>query len=164
MPEISAFILLMALAWFHGRQVGYPIGGSLPFVRAMEKGFVELGGTIDCRAQVAEISVENDRAVGVHLADGREERCDVVISAADGHATIFDRVSVALDGPFKVDSQTIERLNFHIHRYSAWARLLLHGGPVGGHGGGLPSGSATGRQVVQLMCHKDGRPFQVPAS
>jgi phytoene dehydrogenase-like protein len=31
-----------------------------------------------------------DRAVGVRLTDGTEHRADVVISAADGHATIFD--------------------------------------------------------------------------
>jgi phytoene dehydrogenase-like protein len=30
------------------------------------------------------------RAVGVRLANGEEHRADVVISAADGHATIFD--------------------------------------------------------------------------
>ncbi len=31
-----------------------------------------------------------DRAVGETDADGSEHRADVVISAADGHATIFD--------------------------------------------------------------------------
>ncbi len=31
-------------------------------------------------------------------------------------------------------------------------------------GGGLPSGVMTGRQVVQLMCHKDGKKFRVPDS
>jgi phytoene dehydrogenase-like protein len=39
---------------------------------------------------VERILVENDHAVGVRLADGTEHRADVVISAADGHATIFD--------------------------------------------------------------------------
>jgi len=34
--------------------------------------------------------VEDDRAVGVRLTDGSEHRADIVISAADGHATIFD--------------------------------------------------------------------------
>jgi phytoene dehydrogenase-like protein len=39
---------------------------------------------------VEKVLVENNRAVGVRLADGSEHRADVVISAADGHATIFD--------------------------------------------------------------------------
>ena len=90
MPEMSALILPMTLGWFHGRQAGYPIGGSLPLARAIEKRFLDLGGAVDYRARVTEILVENDRAVGVRLADGREERCDVVISAADLHATAFD--------------------------------------------------------------------------
>lgn len=34
--------------------------------------------------------MENDRAVGIRLVDGAEHHADVVISAADGHATIFD--------------------------------------------------------------------------
>ena len=41
------------------------------------------------RATVEEILVEDDRAVGVRLADGSEHRADAVVSAADGHSTIF---------------------------------------------------------------------------
>lgn len=33
--------------------------------------------------------MKNDRAVGVHLADGGEHRGHVVVSAADGYGTIF---------------------------------------------------------------------------
>ncbi|MCL6509320.1 MAG: hypothetical protein K6U78_01385 [Anaerolineae bacterium] len=39
---------------------------------------------------MSEILVENNAAVGVRLADGSEHRADVVISAADGRATIFE--------------------------------------------------------------------------
>jgi phytoene dehydrogenase-like protein len=90
LPEMSAFVLLATLAWFHSRQAAYPLGGSLPIARAAERRLLDLGGAIDYRSQVAEILVENDRAVGVRLADGREERADWVVSAADGHATIFE--------------------------------------------------------------------------
>ncbi|OFV84201.1 MAG: hypothetical protein A2W26_13495, partial [Acidobacteria bacterium RBG_16_64_8] len=89
-PEMSAFVLLMTLAWFHGRQAGYPIGGSLPLARAVEKRFLDLGGAVDYRARVIEILVENDRAVGIRLADGQEQRFDAVVSAADLHATVYD--------------------------------------------------------------------------
>ena len=44
--------------------------------------------------------MENDRTVGVRLVDGTEQRGDIVISAADGHATIFDM----LEGKY-VDSK-----------------------------------------------------------
>jgi len=48
--------------------------------------------------------VENDRAVGVRLADGSERRADIVVSAADGYSTIFKM----LDGRY-VDSEIEKR-------------------------------------------------------
>ena len=89
-PDFPMTAVLMTLAWMHNRDAGYPIGGSLPFARAIERRYLDLGGQIHYRSRVEEILVENDHAVGVRLADGTEHRADVVISAADGHATIFD--------------------------------------------------------------------------
>ena len=89
-PDMSALILVFTLAWFHAGNAGYPIGGSLPMVRAVEKRFRDLGGEIEYKSRVTSILVEDGRAVGVRLEDGKEERADTVISAADGHATIFD--------------------------------------------------------------------------
>jgi phytoene dehydrogenase-like protein len=300
-PEMSAFFLVMTLAWFHGRQAGYPIGGSLPLARAVEKRFLDLGGTIDYRARVSEILVENDRAVGVRLADGREERSDVVISAADAHATIFDMlmgryvddtvrgwfsdltpfpplvfiglgvdrdfthepravsgISLALAEPLQIGNQSVDRLACRLHNfdptmapagktavtcmfgadYDYWRRLaedreayeaekraiaagvvkaldrrypgladkvevvdvatpttferytgnwrasfegwlptpkaamlemsktlpglrsFYMAGQWVAPGGGIPTGVMTARQVVQLMCHEDGRRFE----
>lgn len=82
--------MLMTLAWLHTGNAGYPIGGSLEFARAMERRYLALGGRITYRARVRKILTENGRAVGVRLEDGSEHRADWVISAADGHATIFD--------------------------------------------------------------------------
>lgn len=36
------------------------------------------------------ILVKNNKAVGIRLADGTEHYADIIISAADGHTTIFD--------------------------------------------------------------------------
>jgi len=92
--EFPMLALIMPLAWLHRKVAGYPYGGSLPFARAIEKRFLDLGGSIQYGARVSQILTEKadhgDRAVGVRLADGTEHRADVVISAADGHATIFD--------------------------------------------------------------------------
>ena len=89
-PDISAFALIGSLAWLHAHNAGYPIGGSLPLIRAVERRFRDLGGEVEYRCRVTQVLVKNDRAVGVRLADGREMRADIVISAADGHATIFE--------------------------------------------------------------------------
>ena len=301
MPEMSAFVLLATLAWFHSRQAGYPLGGSLPIAKLTEKRFLDLGGSIEYRARVAEILVENDRAWGVRLADGREERFDWVVSAADGHATIFDMLkgryvddlvrgwfesyvpfpplvfvglgvnrtfrdeprlatgaSLGLTEPIRIGNKEVSRLNYHLRNYDphlapadktavtcivpadydCWKDLAqdreryeaekkaigeavvgvldrrfpglaglvemvdvatpmtferytgnwkasfegwlptpanlttemrktlpgLEGFYMAGQwvapGGGLPSGLMTGRQVVQLICHKDKRRFR----
>lgn len=68
----------------------YPVGGSLESARVIEQRYLNLGGRIHYKSRVAKIPVENDRAVGVRLADGSEHSSDIVISAADGHTTIFD--------------------------------------------------------------------------
>ena len=39
---------------------------------------------------MVKILVENNRASGVRLENGEEHRADIIISAADGHTTIFD--------------------------------------------------------------------------
>ena len=90
MPDFPTVAMMMTLAWMHNRDAGYPIGGSLEFARAIERRYHDLGGEIHYKARVEKILVENNQAVGVRLTDGAEHRADVVISAADGHATIFD--------------------------------------------------------------------------
>jgi phytoene dehydrogenase-like protein len=90
LPDFPVLGVLMTLAWMDNRDAGYPIGGSLAFARAIERRYLDLGGEIHYKSRVAEILVEGDRAVGVRLADGTEHHADIVISAADGHATIFD--------------------------------------------------------------------------
>jgi phytoene dehydrogenase-like protein len=81
--------LIFPLMWQATKSAGYPLGGSLPFVRNIEKRFLALGGEIRYSARVEKILTESNRAVGVRLADGSEHRADAVISAADGHTTIF---------------------------------------------------------------------------
>jgi phytoene dehydrogenase-like protein len=90
LPDFSMVFVVMTLAWMNNRAAGYPIGGSLEFSRAIEKRFHDLGGKLHYRARVEKILVENNRAVGIRLEDGTEHRADQVISAADGHATIFE--------------------------------------------------------------------------
>ncbi|MEW5825901.1 MAG: NAD(P)/FAD-dependent oxidoreductase [Candidatus Bipolaricaulota bacterium] len=82
--------LMFPLMWQATKSAGYPLGGSLPFVRNIEKRFRDLGGEIRTSARVEKILTESDRAVGVRLADGSEHQADVVISAADGRTTIFE--------------------------------------------------------------------------
>jgi phytoene dehydrogenase-like protein len=90
MGDFPALGLVMPLAYMAADNAGYPIGGSLEFSKAIENRYLELGGQIHYKARIVKVLVENDTAVGVCLEDGREFRADVIVSAADGHATIFD--------------------------------------------------------------------------
>ena len=89
LPDFPMMAALMTLAWMHQKAAGFPEGGSLKFSRAIERRYLNLGGRIHYRSPVSKIIVKNGKAVGVRLADGAERRADIVISAADGHATIF---------------------------------------------------------------------------
>jgi phytoene dehydrogenase-like protein len=85
---------MMMIFWILGFQqaktAGYVMGGALELVRLLEERYRALGGEIHFKARVDKILVENDKAVGIKLADGTEHRADCVVSAADGRTTIFD--------------------------------------------------------------------------
>ncbi len=89
-PEIPMMAALSVLAYMQTRNAGFPAGGSLEFARAIERRYLDLGGTIHYKSQVEKILVEGDRAVGVRLYNDDTVRADVVVSAADGRATIFE--------------------------------------------------------------------------
>lgn len=95
--EMAMFALLATWAWLHAGVAGYPIGGSLPLARNLEARYLELGGEIRYKARVARILTERtggpNRATGIELADGTQEQAEVVISAADGHATIYEMLA-----------------------------------------------------------------------
>lgn len=113
-PMIS---LLDALAGMHKRDLGWPIGGSLEFSKAIAARYRELGGTLHYKSRVTSILVEDSKAVGVVLADGTEHRADIVISNADGRTTIFDM----LGGKYANErirayyARPVERQNMTLH-------------------------------------------------
>ena len=100
MPSpMSAMVLLSTWAWLHAGVAGYPLGGSLPLARNLERRYAELGGEIRYGARVTRVLTQRtgaaDRAAGVEFADGAQERAEMVISAADGHATIYEMLGAA---------------------------------------------------------------------
>jgi phytoene dehydrogenase-like protein len=96
---MGAMALLGTWAWLHAGSAGYPLGGSLPMARNLERRYLELGGEIRYDTRVTRILTQRtggaDRAAGVELADGTQEPAEIVISAADGHATIYDMLGGA---------------------------------------------------------------------
>ena len=90
LPEFSIFSIFLTLAWMHSKSAGYPLGGSLEFSRSIERRYLNIGGEVRYNSRVVKILVENNHAVGIKLEDGSEHRADYIVSAADGHSTIFN--------------------------------------------------------------------------
>jgi phytoene dehydrogenase-like protein len=90
LPTMSTASLFILLGQLEAGDLALVEGGSLDFAMRVSKRYGELGGEVTYGSTVEEIMVDNDRAVGVRLADGSEHRADIVVSATDGHSTIFE--------------------------------------------------------------------------
>jgi phytoene dehydrogenase-like protein len=88
--EAPVMMGMMLLAYMHIGNAGFPVGASLALARAIEKRYLDLGGTIHYKSQVEKILTENGSAVGVRLYNDQIHKADFLISAADGRGTIFD--------------------------------------------------------------------------
>jgi phytoene dehydrogenase-like protein len=89
-PRQTVTMLMYFLARLHEGDLGWPMGGSLTFARAIERRFNELGGRVAYETRADSILVKDDRAVGIRLTDGTELRAHSVISNGYGPATIFE--------------------------------------------------------------------------
>lgn len=88
--KLPAIAMVLSLAWMNECNAGYCIGGSQALIRLIEEKVRSLGGRIRYNARVQRILVDKDVAVGVELVGGEGIAADWVISAADGHETIFE--------------------------------------------------------------------------
>ena len=120
--RFPAFFLLMSVGNLHNKNSGYPVGGSLPFARLLEKKYSELGGKIHYNSKVTKINTKKitpikDQAIGITLENGEVYNdADFVISAADGHYTIFEM----LGGKY-VDEKIKKLYNEH----PKWPSMVL---------------------------------------
>jgi phytoene dehydrogenase-like protein len=88
-PQFSMFFIIFTFAYLHNKNAGYPIGGSTPMSQALEKKYKEMGGIIHYKTRVKKILTSGGMATGIRVEDNTEHYAARVISAADGHSTIF---------------------------------------------------------------------------
>jgi phytoene dehydrogenase-like protein len=119
MPDMAALFLVFMLVWMNKRSAGYPIGGSLEFARLIERRYTDLGGRMFYHSRVKEVVVEAGAARGIILENGEKRPADVVVSAADGHATIFDM----LGGRFVDDK--VRACYSDMQAFPSWAQVSL---------------------------------------
>jgi phytoene dehydrogenase-like protein len=117
--ELSALALVLSMAWMSERDAGYAIGGSQAITRLIVENLRDLGGHLRLRAKVEKILVERNAAVGVQLESGEIIAADWVISAADGHATIYG----LLGGNYR--DKTIDKIYATLKTFPSYLQVSL---------------------------------------
>ena len=90
LPRVPYFFVLMLAGLLADRNLAVRMDGSAGFNKALEKRLSDLGGQVRYRSRVTKILIQGGRATGVGLADGTEVLADHVVSAADGHSTLYE--------------------------------------------------------------------------
>ena len=119
LEEMSFLAIAFAMAWMTRGNAGYPIGGSLKLINLIEEQYKALGGRMRFDTRVEKIIVKSSQAVGVVLEGGEEITADIVISAADGHTTIFQ----FLEGKFLSDK--IEKAHKYYKPFPSYVQVSL---------------------------------------
>lgn len=81
-PSKSSFFIHSMVVAHYFRGAAYPVGGSGRIAETILPVIERAGGEVVTNAEVTEILIENRRAVGVKIADGRELRAPTIISDA----------------------------------------------------------------------------------
>ncbi len=107
--DLSTIAILFSFGWRNSGNGGYPIGGSLRMIGLIEQNYRKLGGSIRFDSRVKRIIVQDGRATGVELQSGERIDADLVVSAADGYATLFDMLGEQyLDGETKMRFKSLK--------------------------------------------------------
>ncbi|MGB2800116.1 MAG: NAD(P)/FAD-dependent oxidoreductase [Dehalococcoidia bacterium] len=94
----------------------YCVGGSHKLAGALAREIVSNGGTILDAAEVTKIIMQNGRATGVEIAEGRVLRSKVVMSTLDPRTTFFDLVGAEhLPGALKesIEGWKLDKWSFN---------------------------------------------------
>jgi all-trans-retinol 13,14-reductase len=90
-PAQSSFGIHAIIASHYFNGASYPIGGAARIAESIAPLIESKGGKIAVSADVQEVVVQNGKATGVKMADGRELQADLVISDAGARNT-FERL------------------------------------------------------------------------
>lgn len=96
-PDMPAQLMLHTLGTRSCGDGGFPSGGSYEMAQRMKKKFESLGGIIHLGQEVKKIKVENSKAIGIELKNGKEATADYIIPATD----IFFLLHHLLDNKYK---------------------------------------------------------------
>ncbi len=118
-PKQSSFIIHAAVAKHYFAGGSFPIGGSSEIAKTIDKVIENAGGTILISAEVDEIIIKKNKAVGVKMKDGKTFSAKNIISGA-GVMTTYNKLipsEVAEKHQLKQQLQTVKRSVSHACLY-----------------------------------------------
>jgi all-trans-retinol 13,14-reductase len=118
-PGESSFAAHATIAAHYFEGGSYPVGGAGVLAAALAQRLEGLGGLLVTSAEVAGIVVENGRAAGVRMADGRLFRAPLAVSdagAANTFARLLPKDTTAVDG-LRAKLRTVAASTAHLSLY-----------------------------------------------
>jgi len=113
----AAEVAFMFADWYRpGVKLDYPVGGSGALVNALVQGLEKHGGELILGAHVEQVLVEDKRAVGVRLRNGKEIRA---VRAVVSNASVWDTLKLvppdALPDKFRRQRQATPECDSFMH-------------------------------------------------
>lgn len=90
-PKQSSFSMHASVARHYFDGGNFPIGGSSQIVKTIDPVIEKAGGTILVSAEVEEVIIENNTAMGVQMKDGKIFKAKHIVSSA-GIATTYNKL------------------------------------------------------------------------
>lgn len=103
--RLSALYMAVALMSYHMGGAWYPKGGYGRMADAFAQAFAKLGGELVLKTKVEKIVVENGKASGIKLDNGKSIKTNLVISDADTKHTFLDLI-----GREKLKREFVEKI------------------------------------------------------
>ncbi|MGB3536285.1 MAG: NAD(P)/FAD-dependent oxidoreductase [Microcoleaceae cyanobacterium] len=92
----AAEVAFMFADWYRpGVTLDYPVGGSAALVEALVRGLKRHGGQIRLNAHVEQVTIKNNRAVGVQLRDGSIINANIAVIS---NASVWDTLKLLPKG------------------------------------------------------------------
>ncbi len=86
-PEESSFAMHAIVAHHYFEGASYPVGGSGRIAETVAPVIERSGGKVVVNAEVSEILLKQNRAIGVRMVDGREFWARTIVSDTGAHST-----------------------------------------------------------------------------
>ena len=118
-PKQSSFVMHAAVARHYFAGGSFPVGGSSEIAKTIDTVIENAGGTILISAEVNEVIIENNKAIGVKMKDGKTFLAKNIISGA-GIMTTYNKLipsNIVEKYQLKQQLQTVKRSVSHACLY-----------------------------------------------